>query len=209
MELKDYFIENTNFSMSEELLNECNEQNESVINDLKNFFLEQCYENLDEDFYKSLEMNFNKIFTESKKYNKMINIVSTIKETNEYLLNIESLLPETQSLINRHGSLYESALSNFLCIMESNKEEIKYITEDSLVYDELIQKLQEAKENNTPINEGIFGALMGGLTGATVGPTIMNAVCKALGIDPKGSMGNLFTSRLICTAVAGYVGWKA
>lgn len=209
MELKDYFIENQNFSLSEEEVNEYKEQNEKKLDELKNFFLEQKYENLDEDFYKSLEMNFNKIFTESKKYNKMINIVSNVKYINEFLLNTENLLPETQSLIKRHGSLYNEALSMFLCIMESNKEEINFITEDALVYDELIQKLQEAKENNTPINEGIFGALMGGLTGATVGPTIMNAVCKALGIDPKGSMGNLFTSRLICTAVAGYIGWKA
>lgn len=209
MELKDYFITNEKFSLTEEQLNENLKLNEDKINELTKLFLSQEYEILDENEICSLEKNFNKIFTESKKYNKMINLVSLLRENNEYLLNKEVLTPETISLIKRHGSLYESALTNFLVIMEYNKNEIKFVTEDSKVYDELIEKLQEAKANNIPIEEGIFAGIMGGLTGATAGPTIAKAFCKALGIDPKGSMGSLFTSRLVLAAVGGYVGWKA
>ena len=82
------------------------------------------------------------------------------------------------------------------------------ITEE-LTYDNLIAKLQEAKDNNVPIEEGIIGSLVGGLTGLTFGPKVMKAVCKALGVDEKGPFGSLLTSRLILTAVGTSVGWKA
>ena len=81
------------------------------------------------------------------------------------------------------------------------------ITEE-LTYDDVIAKLQEAKENNIPIEEGIIGSIVGGLTGATFGPKVMKAICKALGINETGPLGSLFTSRLILTAVGTSVGWK-
>ena len=81
------------------------------------------------------------------------------------------------------------------------------ITEE-LTYDSIISKLQEAKENDIPLEEGIIGAVVGGLTGATFGPKIMKAICKALGVDEKGPFGSLLTSRLILTAVGTSVGWK-
>lgn len=82
------------------------------------------------------------------------------------------------------------------------------ITEDQKVYDEMIQTLIESKENNVPIDEGVLKAILGGVAGATVGPSIMKAVCKVLGISETGSLGNLMTSRLILTALAGYLGYK-
>jgi len=81
------------------------------------------------------------------------------------------------------------------------------VTEE-LSYDNIIQKLQEAKENNIPIEEGLFGAIVGGLTGATFGPKLGNAICSALGIDPKGTLGNLITSRLVLTAIGAKIGMK-
>ena len=81
------------------------------------------------------------------------------------------------------------------------------ITEE-LTYDDIIAKLQEAKENDIPLEEGIIGAVVGGLAGATFGPKVMKAVCKALGVDEKGPFGSLLTSRLILTAVGTSVGWK-
>lgn len=77
----------------------------------------------------------------------------------------------------------------------ANQEPIK--EELDKQYDTIIQKLQEAKEQQLPIDEGIFGATVG----VTVGPKLMRAVCLALGIDPKGTLGNLMTSRLVLTAV--------
>lgn len=89
--------------------------------------------------------------------------------------------------------------------IESPQEET--ITEE-LTYDKVIAQLQEAKENDVPLEEGLIGAVVGGLAGATFGPKVMKAVCKALGVDEKGPFGSLLTSRLILTAVGTSVGWK-
>ena len=92
--------------------------------------------------------------------------------------------------------------------METIAQETVTINEEQQAYDNLIQILQEAKANNTPIDEGLGKAILGGLAGATVGPAIMRAVCRVLGINETGPMGNLMTSRLVVTAMGGYLGWK-
>lgn len=92
--------------------------------------------------------------------------------------------------------------------METIAQETISINEEQQAYDNLIQILQEAKANNTPIDEGLGKAILGGLAGATVGPAIMKAVCRVLGINETGPMGNLMTSRLVLTAMGGYLGWK-
>ena len=81
------------------------------------------------------------------------------------------------------------------------------ITEE-LSYDDIIQKLMEAKENNTPIDEGIIGAIGGALLGSTFGPKLGAAICKALGVDPKGSFGSLLTSKLVMGSIGTIMGWK-
>lgn len=93
-------------------------------------------------------------------------------------------------------------------MQEIANENLQQINE-AQVYDDLIAKLQEAKENGMPIDEGLFGSIFGGLTGAVAGPAIGRAVCKALSIDERGMLGNLLTSRLFLTALGGYIGWKA
>ena len=86
-------------------------------------------------------------------------------------------------------------------------QEKNQITE-SMVYDEMIQKLQEAKESGKPIDEGLFGAIVGGVAGITIAPSIMKAVCKILGIDVKGQFGSLITSRLVLAALCTEMGWR-
>ena len=81
------------------------------------------------------------------------------------------------------------------------------ITEE-LSYDKIIQKLQEAKEQELPLDEGILGALTGGLLGATIGPSVMKAICKILGVDERGQFGSLLTSRMMTTALGAAMGWK-
>lgn len=79
---------------------------------------------------------------------------------------------------------------------------------ESLAYDNIIQKLTEAKENGTPIDEGIFGAIGGTILGTTIGPKLGGALCRALGVDPKGTFGSLLTSKLVLGSIGVTMGWK-
>lgn len=87
-------------------------------------------------------------------------------------------------------------------------EKVVAINEEQQAYDDIIKALNEAKENNIPLDEGIGKAILGAATGVTIGPAIMKAVCKVLGISESGALGNLMTSRLILTALGGYLGYK-
>ena len=87
-------------------------------------------------------------------------------------------------------------------------EKIVAINEEQQAYDDIIKALNEAKENNIPLDEGIGKAILGAAAGVTVGPAIMKAVCRVLGISETGALGNLMTSRLVLTALGGYLGYK-
>ena len=91
--------------------------------------------------------------------------------------------------------------------MKTMNEVANQINED-LTYDDIIQKLQEAKENNIPIDEGILGAIGGFIGGLAFGPKLGEAICHGLGIDPKGTFGSLISSRLVMTAIFTKMGWK-
>jgi len=58
------------------------------------------------------------------------------------------------------------------------------------------------------MDEGIFSAIALGALGATAGPAIMKAVCKCLGINETGVLGQLLTSRVVLTAVCGELGLR-
>ena len=79
---------------------------------------------------------------------------------------------------------------------------------EELAYDDIIQKLTEAKEANLPIEEGLLGALTGGIIGMAIGPNVMKAICKILGVDERGQFGSLLTSRMMTTALGAAMGWK-
>ncbi len=69
----------------------------------------------------------------------------------------------------------------------------------------------KSAENGVPetVDEGLVGALVGGLVGGSVaGKTIMQALCRALGINEKSALGQLLTSRMVLTAVGIQLGYK-
>lgn len=101
--------------------------------------------------------------------------------------------------------MQEIAMKTMQEIADTQEQQIT----EEMQYDEVIKKLQEAKENGMPIEEGILGALTGGIVGMTMGPKIMKGICKILGIDERGQFGSLLTSRMITTALGTYMGWKA
>lgn len=71
--------------------------------------------------------------------------------------------------------------------------------------DKIYQILKEGKEDE--IDEGLFGAAVGGIAGAAFGPALGRAICKALGVT-SGVLYNLLTSRMFTTMVATYIGYK-
>lgn len=83
------------------------------------------------------------------------------------------------------------------------------VTEDlATQYDKIIEALQQAKANETPIEEGVIGGILGTVGGAVFGPSVMKAICNALGVDERGTFGSLLTSRAILTIVGAKLGWK-
>ena len=81
----------------------------------------------------------------------------------------------------------------------------KEIINSKKVYDYIVEAYDIAKQENKElddiIDEGLFSTIIGGAVGATVGQSIMKAICKCLGIDEKGTLGSLLTSKLVLTAM--------
>lgn len=80
-------------------------------------------------------------------------------------------------------------------------EEIKGATPEQIqeateFYEGIISALQAGED----VDEGLLGGLAGAGVGVLAGPAIGKAICKVLGIDPKGNLGKLLTSRLVTTA---------
>lgn len=144
--------------------------------------------------------DINDIFDNPSLYNNMMFLANDLP-----LYSFENINDDDKEKIRRYGMNYKKLYENYMLLnMEKESTEI---TED-LDYDSLIQKLQEAKENNIPIDEGILGAIGGAILGTAFGPKLGNAICNALGVDPKGTFGSLITSRLVMAAIGAKMGWK-
>lgn len=80
------------------------------------------------------------------------------------------------------------------------------------LYDYIVESAEIARAENVPMDEimdeGLFGALLGGAVSATIGQSIMKAICKCLGIDEKGTLGNLLTSKLVLAALGAQLGYR-
>ena len=76
------------------------------------------------------------------------------------------------------------------------------INEAEQAYESILNRLKNGEE----VDEGFLSGLIGGGIGALAGPTIGKAICKALGIDEKGTLGKMLTSRLVTTAIGVALG---
>ena len=76
---------------------------------------------------------------------------------------------------------------------------------DESKVEELSEKIYESLKGGTEVEEGFFGAIVGGIAGLTAGSAIMRAVCKALGVT-QGPIYNILTSKLICMAAGAAIG---
>ena len=76
----------------------------------------------------------------------------------------------------------------------------------------IIEISNKAKETGRDaselIDEGLLSSIIGGVIGSTAGKSIMQGVCKALGVSENSTLGTLLTSRMVLTAVGAYLGYK-
>ena len=63
-------------------------------------------------------------------------------------------------------------------------------------------------QHGVEVDEGVIGAAVGTLVGATLGPRLGQAMCNVLGIT-KGPLYDLLCSRLVTTAIALKLGMRA
>ena len=86
------------------------------------------------------------------------------------------------------------------------------IMESKKVYDYIVEANEIAKQEGVPfeevMDEGLFSALVGGAVGSTVGQSIMKAICKCSGIDEKGTLGSLLTSKIVLAAMGTELGYR-
>lgn len=85
--------------------------------------------------------------------------------------------------------------------VQNAKKLFNYIVESAAIAQE------EGKSLDDVMDEGLFTALLGGVAGSTIGPAIMRAVCKILGIDQNGTLGKLLTSSLVMGALGAELGY--
>ncbi len=87
----------------------------------------------------------------------------------------------------------------------------KQIMDSKKVYDYIVEANEIAKKEGVPledvVDEGLFTALLGSAVSSTIGQSIMKAICKCLGIDEKGTLGNLLTSKLVLAAMGAELGY--
>lgn len=97
-----------------------------------------------------------------------------------------------------YDMIYESSSKLF------ESEQIQGLTPDEINEAEKFHNLiLEKLKNKESIDEGILSGLAIGVASALIGPSIMKAVCKALGVEENGVLGKLLTSKL----VAGSIGY--
>ncbi len=89
-----------------------------------------------------------------------------------------------------------------------NKQLYNVNNENEKAWDLLFEELNKIRNSGGTVNEGLFSSILGGAAGLTFGPSVMRAVCEALGVDPKGTLGSLLTSRIILTTVGAKIGWR-
>lgn len=93
--------------------------------------------------------------------------------------------------------------SQYQALIKESTQSIKdYIIEVSN------KSKETGKDVSELIDEGLLGSIVGGILGGTAGKSIMQGVCKALGVSENSTLGSLLTSRMVLTAVGAYLGYK-
>lgn len=84
---------------------------------------------------------------------------------------------------------------------------LHYLTEqENAQIDEYVKMFESEHGNDlTQLDEAFFGKVLGGVAGFLVGPTLGKIIANALGVE-KGVLFDMFTSRLVTTALGSAIG---
>ena len=95
--------------------------------------------------------------------------------------------------------------------VDLSKVSVKEVQNAKKLFNYIVESAAIAQEEGKPIDdvmdEGLFTALLGGVAGATIGPAIMRAICKILGISETGTLGKLLTSSLVLGSLGSELGF--
>ena len=82
-----------------------------------------------------------------------------------------------------------------------------YLTEqENSQVDEFVKMFEDEHGNDlSQLDEAFFGKVLGGVAGFLVGPTLGKIIANALGVE-KGVLFDMFTSRLVTTALGSAIG---
>ena len=129
-----------------------------------------------------------------------MNLIDTIKESmmteqlSELLANGEC---EVWMFENANEEVFSNAffkaIDNYNAVNESSKTIIDYI--------------KDAQDGKT-VDEGVIGGVLGAIGGIAFGPKIGKAICNVLNLK-DGPLYDLFTSRLVTTAICLKLGLRA
>lgn len=100
--------------------------------------------------------------------------------------------------------------------VDTSKMNVNDIIKAKKLYNYIVESAEIAKKENIELEqvidnqvlEGLFGSILGGISGAVIGPSISKAICHVLGIDEKGLLGSLICSRVVLAALGGQLGYK-
>lgn len=87
-------------------------------------------------------------------------------------------------------------------------QEVEGLSNEEIKFNEEVYiKLQEYLKTHDikDIDEGILGSIVGGAVGFLAGPALGKTIANALGIE-KGILYDMFTSRLVTTALGAALG---
>lgn len=93
-------------------------------------------------------------------------------------------------------------------ILESFDLNEVHIIEEQQLVQSLLESVESSKTPGQALEEGLLGGIVGGIAGATLAPAIMKSICKILGIQENGTLGQLLTSKLVLGAMGAQLGLK-
>lgn len=99
-------------------------------------------------------------------------------------------------------------IKNQNSILESFDLNEVHTIEEQLLVKSLLESAKSSKTPGQALEEGLLGGIVGGIAGATLAPAIMKSICKILGIQENGTLGQLLTSKLVLGAMGAQLGLK-